>query len=69
METRAKSRLMRMSWEIQKRRRNYNRSKSLMSAWAIYLNEDITVFHLVKKHSHERYANKVDSNSLSLFNH
>lgn len=66
MKTQHKARLMRMSWEIQKRR-HYNRSKSLQSAWTIYLNEDITVFHLVKKHSHERYANKVEAASLSLF--
>lgn len=57
---------MRMSWQIQ-RHRNYNRSKSLVSAWAIFLNEDITVYYLVRKHSQERYANKVDASSLSLF--
>lgn len=68
MQSQQLSKLMRISWQIQKRRK-YNRSKSLMSAWAIYLNEDITVFHLVKKHSHERYTNKVESHSLSLFNH
>jgi len=68
MQNQQKAKLMRMSWQIQKRR-NYNRSKSLMSAWAIYLNEDITVFHLVRKHSHERYTNKVEPNTLSLFNH
>ncbi len=68
MQSQHKAKLMRMSWQIQ-RRRKYNRSKSLMSAWAIYLNEDITVFHLVKKHSHERYANKVEVHTLSLFNH
>jgi hypothetical protein len=67
MESHHKARLMRMSWEIQKRRK-YNRSKSLVSAWAIFLNEDITVFHLVRKHSHERYTNKVETHTLSLFN-
>lgn len=59
---------MRMSWQIQKRR-SYNRSKALISAWTIFLNEDITVYHLVKKHSHDRYPNKTAPTSLSLFNH
>jgi hypothetical protein len=58
---------MRMSWEIQRRRKT-DRSKSLFAAWAIFLNEDITVFHLVKKHSHDRYANKVEAANLTLFN-
>ena len=58
---------MRMSWEIQ-RHRNSNRSKSLRSAWAIFLNEDITVYHLVRKHSPERYAKRVEAGHLTLFN-
>jgi hypothetical protein len=62
-----RSRLMRLSWQIQKRRKT-NRSKSLFAAWAIYLNEDITVYHLVKKHSHDRYANKAEAAHLTLFN-
>jgi hypothetical protein len=61
------SRLMRMSWEIQRRRKT-NRSKSLLAAWSIYLDEDITVYHLTRKHSHEKYANKVDAGHLTLFN-
>jgi hypothetical protein len=60
------AKLMRISWQIQNRRK-CTRSKSLMAAWAIFLNEDITVHHLVRKHCHERYANKVDINSLTLF--
>ncbi|MBS1666706.1 MAG: hypothetical protein JST58_04945 [Bacteroidetes bacterium] len=67
MEQKQLSRLMRMSWEIQRRRKS-GRSKSLRSAWAIFLNEDITVYHLVKKHSHERYANRVEAGNLTLFN-
>lgn len=67
MQTQQLSKLMRISWQIQKRR-NCSRSKSLISAWAILLNEDITVFHLVKKHSHDRYSNKVEPTTLSLFN-
>lgn len=60
-------RIMRMSWEIQKKRRGYSRAKSLISAWAIFQNEDVTVFHLVKKHSHDRYPNKTDVNTIALF--
>lgn len=61
------SRLMRMSWEIQRRRKS-SHYRSLCSAWAIFLNEDITVYHLVKKHSPERYANRVEAGQLTLFN-
>jgi hypothetical protein len=68
MATVQRSRLMRLSWEIQKRRKT-NRSKSLFAAWAIYLNEDIAVFHLVQKHSNGRSINRLQTNTLSLFNH
>ncbi|MBS1737758.1 MAG: hypothetical protein JSS98_14310 [Bacteroidetes bacterium] len=67
MQTNQLSRLMRLSWEIQKKK-NCNRSKSLFAAWAIFLNEDIAVFYLVQKHSHEHYPNKVQSDRLTLFN-
>jgi len=60
------SRLMRLSWQIQKRRK-ITRSKSLLAAWAIYLNEDITVYHLAVKHSHDRYPNKLQTGHLTLF--
>jgi len=60
------SQLMRLSWQIQKRK-NCTRSKSLQSAWAILLNEDLTVFYLVKRHSHEKYPNKTKPQELSLF--
>ncbi|MBO9684267.1 MAG: hypothetical protein J7502_16645 [Flavisolibacter sp.] len=63
-----RSRLMRLSWEIQKRRKS-NRSRSLVAAWAIYLNEDITVYHLVQKHSNGRPVNPLASQHLTLFNH
>ncbi len=66
MRSKKLSRLMRLSWEIQKRRKA-NRSKSLLAAWAIFLNEDITVYHLVMKHSHEHYNNKVQVDNLTLF--
>lgn len=60
------SRLMLLSWEIQ-RKKKYNRSKSLLVAWAIVLNEDITIYYLVKKHGHDHYPNRIKANYLSLF--
>ena len=60
------SRLMCLSWEIQRKRKS-NRSRALLAAWAIYQNEDITVFHLVKKHSHEKHPNKFQMDNLTLF--
>lgn len=50
MQTHKLSRLMYLSWEIQ-RKKNHSRSKALLAAWAILLNEDITIYYLVKKHS------------------
>ena len=44
------SQLMYLLWEIQRRKKT-TRSKSLLSAWAISLNEDITIYHLVKRHN------------------
>ncbi|MGC4039108.1 MAG: hypothetical protein QM764_24330 [Chitinophagaceae bacterium] len=38
------SNLMRLSWEVQ-RTKKFDRSRSLRSAWAIMLTEEITVFH------------------------
>ena len=58
--------IMVISWEIQ-RKKKCIRSKALQSAWAITQNEDITIYYLVKKHSHERYPNKVKTGELSLF--
>jgi len=58
--------IMIISWEIQ-RKKKCIRSKALQSAWAITQNEDITIYYLVKKHSHEKYPNKVKPHELSLF--
>lgn len=66
MQTHKLSRLMYMSWEIQ-RKKKYSRSRSLYSAWAIYLNEDIAVFHLVRKHTPAYSSNQMKLNNLSLF--
>ena len=58
---------MQLSWEIQRKKKN-TRSKSLQAAWAITLNEDITIYYLVKRHSHDKYPNKVQAKNLALFN-
>jgi len=60
------SHLMKLSWEIQHKKRS-TRSKALQAAWAITLNEDITIYYLVKRHSNEHHVNKVNPNSLALF--
>ena len=66
MQTHKLSRLMYLSWEIQ-RKKGCTRSRSLFAAWAIFLNEDITVYYLVKKHSSERFQNKIQTEHLTLF--
>lgn len=58
--------LMRLSWEIQ-RKKKCIRSKALQSAWAITQNEDITVYYLIKKHSHTSYENKRQTGQVRLF--
>lgn len=67
MKAQQLSRLMRMSWEIQKRR-HITRSKSLLAAWAIFQNEDVTVYHLAEKLSGSRQTNRIVTTGLSLFN-
>ena len=60
------SKLMYLSWEIQ-RKKKCIRSKALQSAWAITQNEDITVYYLIKKHSHTSYENKRQTAQIGLF--
>jgi|GEM_PF-492539 len=60
------SRMMRVSWEIQ-RRRNKTRSKALEAAWAIFNNEDITVYYLVSKLSSYKPVKQKDLNQMGLF--
>ncbi len=59
---------MKLSWEIQRKKQS-TRSKALQAAWAITINEDITIFYLVKRYSNERHPNKVQPNNLALFSH
>ncbi len=60
------SKLMRMSWEIQKRKKS-SRSKSLTAAWAILSNEDITVYYLVKRLNPNCQIKPKALNQFSLF--
>jgi hypothetical protein len=61
------SKLMFLSREIQ-RKRKITRTKALLSAWVIFQNEDITVYHLTRRFSHTAYANKTQPQNLTLFN-
>ena len=61
------SRLMRISWDIQKKRRK-TRSKALMEAWAIMNNEDITVMYLTRKLNHDRPVPQRTVGQFALFN-
>ena len=58
--------LMQLSWEVQ-RKKGITRSRALLAAWAITQNEDITIYYLVKRHSHNHYTNKVQAKELALF--
>jgi hypothetical protein len=60
------SRLMRISWDIQKRRKK-TRSKSLQEAWAIFINEDITVQYLTRKLNHNKPTPKNVDGQFVLF--
>ncbi|MGN7820651.1 hypothetical protein HGH92_23530 [Chitinophaga varians] len=66
MKTTTLSRLMRMSWEIQ-RRRCTNRSTALLSAWVIFKNDDVAVGYLRAKHS-TRNSKPAPAANYSLFN-
>lgn len=62
------SKLMKLSWQIQKRKRNLNRSKALQAAWAIVSNEDITVQYLALKLNHNKPVKWQVLNQMALFN-
>ena len=61
------SRLMKMSWDIQRRKRS-TRSKALTDAWALFSNEDVTVFYLVTKLNHHKPVKQKALNQMGLFN-
>ena len=61
------SRLMKLSWRIQKTKR-ITRAKALQSAWAIFSNEDITIQYLTLKLNHHKPTKGNTHNQFSLFN-
>jgi len=63
-----KSRLMHISWDIQKRKHN-TRSKALMAAWAILTNEDVTVQYLTRRLNHDKPLPQKVAGQFALFNH
>ncbi|WP_298708819.1 hypothetical protein [uncultured Chitinophaga sp.] len=58
--------LMRTSWQIQ-RTRHISRAKALTSAWAIFQNADIMVYHLARKHSRKGIDPTRTAQHLTLF--
>ena len=66
MNNYTRSRLMKMSWTIQ-RTKNSTRSKALQSAWAIFSNEDVTVFYLTQKLNHYKPVKERAGNNYKLF--
>lgn len=61
------ARLMKMSWLIQKRKKKCCRSKALQAAWAIYLNEDVTVHFMVQKLNHHKPVKWQTEKQFALF--
>ena len=61
------SRLMKMSWDIQKTKRK-NRSKSLTAAWAIMSNEDVTIHYLAVRLNRNKEVPQRALNQMSIFN-
>jgi hypothetical protein len=66
MQTQQLSKLMYLSWEIQ-HKRQCTRARALLAAWVIYQNEDVTVYHLSKKHATGRSTGKLQTATLTLF--
>ncbi|MDF2188687.1 hypothetical protein [Paraflavitalea sp. CAU 1676] len=66
MQTHQLSRLMYLSWEIQRTKHN-NRSKALTAAWAIVNNADITIHYLLRKHSGSKTTTPNAASKLTLF--
>lgn len=61
------SRLMKLSWKIQ-RAKSCNRSKALISAWAILNNEDLTILYLSLKFNGDKAIPTKSLNQITLFN-
>ncbi len=67
-DTNRLSRLMKISWDIQRRRKYNTRSKALTAAWAILNNEEITVHYLVRKLNHHKPVQYRTLGQFGLFN-
>jgi len=65
-QTLHRSRIMRISWDIQKNKKQ-TRSKSLSSAWTIFNNEDITVKYLSLKLNRNIPLKPKALNQISIF--
>lgn len=61
------SRLMQMSWSIQRNKRG-NRSQALKAAWAILNNEDLIFLLFMRQAKPRKPAKQVAENQISLFN-
>ncbi|WP_276481008.1 hypothetical protein [Paraflavitalea pollutisoli] len=66
MQANQLSRLMYLSWEIQRTRQS-NRSKALAAAWAIVSNADVTIYYLLRKHSTSKPVQETAAGKLTLF--
>jgi hypothetical protein len=62
------SRLMHISWDIQRHRRYGTRSLALTAAWAILLNEEITVHYLTRRLNHDKPLKWQTEQQFALFN-
>lgn len=62
------SRLMRISWDIQ-RKRSGTRAQSLAQAWVIYRNEDIAIEYLTRRLNGSKPLKAKVLNQFSLFVH
>ncbi|MBI2285152.1 MAG: hypothetical protein HYU71_15680 [Bacteroidetes bacterium] len=47
--------------------KSISRKRALQAAWAILLNEDVTIYYLVKRHSNRNAPNKIEARDLALF--
>ena len=60
------SRIMRMSWDIQKTKYK-TRQTSLRIAWAIFNNEEMTLHYLTRKLNHDRPVKEKVLSQFALF--
>ncbi len=63
-----RSRIMRISWDIQKQK-HQDRSRSLRAAWAIFSNEDLVVHYLPRRLNSNRPLPVKSETQYSIFIH